>query len=393
MEIKKVPISKVDVWEKNLLTRATKTEGFERTKKQIEKLKVYKPLLVFKQDGKFKILGGRTRFFALKALQHSDVDISIVYPKTEAEKWEYALSDNDHSGDWIEEKLAEELFPLQEEINLEDYKIDVGNVISMKDVLADYAPDEEDMGRDIPIPLKLTQKQLLANLKKFDNIVVEFSGGKDSTAALLWAQKACKQINKAFVAVFVETGAEFPDLSSYISRFCLDRGIKLVRLWPKCNITEYYLEKRVWPDSIYRPCLHKFIVKPIEDYIKTLEGKTVRVRGGRKTQKTPDSKSNTIHEMKGGRVIMNPFFSIDEDKYAKFLEEIKDVLWPGYKKGFVRTACWMCPFQLRAQWEALRRHYPLLWEEMKVLTKRIRYARHKGDSTGKRFRTYWNNLN
>ena len=162
---------------------------------------------------------------------------------------------------------------------------------------------------------------------------------------------------------------------------------------PDCNITEFYFNKKVWPDSIFRPCLHKFIVRPIENYIKGMKGKTLRLRGGRMTQRTADSKSNTLHEMKGGRWIMNPFFSLPETAYAKFLKEIDELLWPGYAKGFVRTACWMCPFQVRAQWDAMKKLYPLLWEEMRILTQRIHYTRHKGDSTGRRYRDYWNSFN
>lgn len=154
MEIKRVPISEVEVWEKNLLTRTTDAAGYNRTKKQIVKLDVYKPLVVFREDGKYKVLGGRTRYHVLKDLGHSEVDVSIVKPKTEAEKWEYALSDNDHSGDWIEDKLAGELFPLQEEIDLEDYRIDVGQSVSLKNVLeefgSDFIPKEREVDENIP---------------------------------------------------------------------------------------------------------------------------------------------------------------------------------------------------------------------------------------------------
>lgn len=148
MEIQKVPISKVEVWEKNLKTRATKTEGYRRTKKHIEELGVYKPVVAYKENGKFYILGGRTRYFVLKELKHSEIDLSIVYPKSEAEKWKYAISDNDESGEWITEALAEEIYLNKDQIELEDYSVKVREPVNLKTILGEYAPtgEEEDPG-------------------------------------------------------------------------------------------------------------------------------------------------------------------------------------------------------------------------------------------------------
>lgn len=143
MEIVRVDISLVEVWKKNLLTRATKTVDYERTKKQIEELEIYKPAVAYKENGRYFILGGRTRYFAIKDLKHKKIDLSIVYPKSEAEKWKYALSDNDHSGIWLEEKIAEEIFALQDEIELEDYKIDLKDPVSLKDLLGSFGQGEE----------------------------------------------------------------------------------------------------------------------------------------------------------------------------------------------------------------------------------------------------------
>ena len=148
MEIKRVPISKVEVWEKNLKARATKTEGYERTKKHIKELGVYKPVVAYPENGKFYILGGRTRYFVLKELKHKEIDLSIVAPKTEAEKWKYAISDNDESGEWIKEVLAEEIYLIKDEIELEDYKVRIKEPVDLKTVIGEFAHtgDEEDPG-------------------------------------------------------------------------------------------------------------------------------------------------------------------------------------------------------------------------------------------------------
>ena len=84
MNIIRVPISKCEPWEKN--PRGITIKDFERLKKQIQELGVYKPLIACQEKGKYIILGGNMRIRALQELGHTEVDISVVEAKTDAEK-------------------------------------------------------------------------------------------------------------------------------------------------------------------------------------------------------------------------------------------------------------------------------------------------------------------
>jgi len=148
MEIKRVPISEVEVWDKN--PRNIKTKDFERLKRQIQELGVYKPLICIKENGKYITLGGNMRLRALVSLNLREVDISLVEAKDEATKIKYALSDNDRVGQYDEQALAELTYPHIEEINLEDYRIDVGEPISLKDIIEEYGPNLD--GREDEVP-------------------------------------------------------------------------------------------------------------------------------------------------------------------------------------------------------------------------------------------------
>ena len=139
MEIKKVAISKVRLWEDN--PRNIKTKDFERLKRQIKELGIYKPMIACQENGGYTILGGNMRLRALQELGIAEVDISIVSPKTEADKIKYALSDNDRAGEYDEQVLAELVYPHIEEIELEDFKLDMGEPISLKNVIEEYGPD------------------------------------------------------------------------------------------------------------------------------------------------------------------------------------------------------------------------------------------------------------
>lgn len=67
-------------------------------------------------------------------------------------------------------------------------------------------------------------------------------------------------------------------------------------------------------------------------------------------------------ERKGTTIkYINPLFALSKEEYKVDMERLASELWNGYKKGFVRTACWCCPFQKREQWKAMKIYYPLLW--------------------------------
>jgi 3'-phosphoadenosine 5'-phosphosulfate sulfotransferase (PAPS reductase)/FAD synthetase len=250
--------------------------------------------------------------------------------------------------------------------------------------------------KETPVPpakVDSVDVDTLKVLERADRVVVQFSGGKDSTLALSWASGVCRDLGKPLEAVFVETGAEYPDLTSHVIRICERLGVELKLLYPSENIAGYYFRKREWPDSIYRDCQHRFINDPCNRYLRQFEAEhVIVVRGGRPDQKTTRSKSTGYQEVQdGGRVVrlLNPFFGSRKSDYERALDEVEPLLWRGYDHGFLRTACWMCPFQRAGQWEALRRTYPLVWEEMRELAEMLKWKRHKGDTTPGRFRKYW----
>ena len=148
MNVIKVPIASVLPWDKN--PRGIKTKDFDRLKKQIKKLGVYKPLVCYREDGHYIVLGGNMRIRALKDMGLKEVDISVVTPKCEAEKIEFALSDNDRAGFYEEDKLAELVYPHIKDIDLGDFKVDLGEAIDLKQLVERFGPDIDDGADDVP---------------------------------------------------------------------------------------------------------------------------------------------------------------------------------------------------------------------------------------------------
>lgn len=135
MKLEKRKVSQLSEWERN--PRAIDKKDFERLKRQITKLGIYKPLLI-NQDG--IVLGGNMR---LKAFQDTNVDevmCSIVETKNETEMVEYALSDNDRMGYYEDQALAE-LVASVPDIDLGDFKVDLGKPIDLEQLLQQFGPE------------------------------------------------------------------------------------------------------------------------------------------------------------------------------------------------------------------------------------------------------------
>lgn len=145
--IKRVPVSQVVPWDKN--PRGIKTADFERLKKQILTLGVYKPLVAYKDGEQYVVLGGNMRIRALKSLGVTEVDVSLVKPKTEADKVKIALSDNDRAGFYEEDVLAELVYPHISEIDLGDFKVDLGEATTLKEAVELSGPDIKEQVEEV----------------------------------------------------------------------------------------------------------------------------------------------------------------------------------------------------------------------------------------------------
>jgi len=138
-----VPIDKVRVWGTNLKVRATSKAGYERTKNQILNLGVYKRLICYKENGGYYVLGGRTRYHVLKEIGVKEIDVAVVEARTDSKKMEYCLSDNDHSGDWLEMELLETTYPLKDQIKLEDFNVNLSPPTQLTGMIKGVGPEDE----------------------------------------------------------------------------------------------------------------------------------------------------------------------------------------------------------------------------------------------------------
>lgn len=176
MRIIRVPIAQIVLWEKN--PRGILKVDFERLKRQIRRLGVYKPLVACRENGKYVVLGGNMRIRALQELGFKEVDVSVVEAKTEREKIEISLSDNDRAGYYEEEKLAELVQPYLEEIDLEEFKVDLRSAVSLKKICEGLGPggdENADLNEELSEGQDLDSVNLTINIpRRFKGEVVKW---------------------------------------------------------------------------------------------------------------------------------------------------------------------------------------------------------------------------
>lgn len=132
-------INQLREWDQN--PRGIKKDKFEELKKRLSRFDQIKPIIIT-PDG--EVLGGNMRLKAYRELGVQDIWVSVVEPKTEAEKVEIALTDNEEMGYYEDQALAELIDKYKDEIKLGDYSIHLGQPISLEDLLAKFGPEPEE---------------------------------------------------------------------------------------------------------------------------------------------------------------------------------------------------------------------------------------------------------
>lgn len=163
------PVKDLKPWADN--PRAIDKSDFARLRRQITRLGQYKPLLITSEN---VVIGGNMRLEAIKSLGFTEAWVSVVdFVQRDDGKWyakindipyegvfdskeqgimEYALSDNDRAGYYLEDQLAEQLAALPSLVEDDLYRFDLGKLTSVKELMSRYGPElvEDDFDGTLP---------------------------------------------------------------------------------------------------------------------------------------------------------------------------------------------------------------------------------------------------
>jgi len=151
-EFIQVPFGKIQPWGKN--PRNIRTESLKKLAKSIQEKGQFQVLTCWENGDIYETGGGNMRWQAMKNILKYPNDkviwISLNFPENEKEKIELSLLDNMRFGEYEVEKLAELVYQHIDEIELEDYKVDVGETVDLKSLIGDFAPEEGGGEKNIP---------------------------------------------------------------------------------------------------------------------------------------------------------------------------------------------------------------------------------------------------
>lgn len=133
-------IEQLKQWDKNPRTFSKK--DLARVKKQVEKWGQYKPLIVTPEG---VVLGGNARLEAYREMALQDIWVSIVEPMDEGEKLEYAMSDNDVVGSYIEPDLKG-IFEKNKDLDPELFRFSAGKNETLDQLLAKPPKEKKEAG-------------------------------------------------------------------------------------------------------------------------------------------------------------------------------------------------------------------------------------------------------
>ena len=184
---------------------------------------------------------------------------------------------------------------------------------------------------------------------KPENIVISFSGGKDSTVTADVVTKALS--NPSLVHIFGNTTLEFPATIEYANRYRENHPLAIFQTAKNDEQVFYDVCEDIGPPArMMRWCCSMFKTGPITRVINSLyrSQQILTFYGIRKSESVARSKYNRIEDDSESvkiqqQTVASPiFFWKDIDIWLYLLAEDVDFN-DAYRIGYDRVGCWCCP--------------------------------------------------
>ena len=223
-------------------------------------------------------------------------------------------------------------------INYDSFNKEVKNFIESNKARLDYLKNEA---------YSFVQKA--TNGFDEENIVISFSGGKDSTVTADVVIKALS--NPSLVHLFGDTTLEFPLTIEYASRYRASHPFAIFQIAKNDEQDFYKVCYDIGPPArMMRWCCSMFKTGPITRVINSLyrSQQILTFYGIRKFESVSRSKYNRIEDNSESvkiqqQTVASPiFFWKDIDIWLYILSEGIDFN-DAYRLGYDRVGCWCCP--------------------------------------------------
>jgi len=375
VEIIKKKLAELKPYEKN---PRKNDHAVDRIATAIKEFGFNVPVLI---EGCGKIIDGHLRYKAALQLELEVVPCVIIDNLSPAQIKAFRLSINKMAelAVWDEELLSIEL----QELELLDFNLDLIGFDSkeLDDLFS--AENRVDVDGDVQTidirhidieDIEPTVEELAVLSDR--NVLIEYSGGKDSTAAVIWAKRYLP--DNDMVLCFVDLGADFVGMQKYLVEASEFLHLPLSVLRSDKNIFDALLSHGSWPHFHHPYChglLHEALDRELHKYAPD---EVVVLRGGRSTEKASKSNKAADRFLKVQRnekyIYYQPLYFAKKELCEQMLVSADMPMWEGYTNGLQRTACRFCPGQKPRAYAVIREKYPDVWKEIMFLDSRLKYG-------------------
>lgn len=350
--IDSLPLDVLEEFQGNLKKRSK--ADIQKIITSIEKYGFSFPFFVWNGTGHNYVLDGHGRLLALAEMRRRGADLPLfpcvyVEAEDEAEAKQKLLRLNSQYGEMTLDSVMEFMGDLEingEELSLSGIDIPLSaESISEEDDIRITFGDERD-GEPIE---KL--------LSRYENIIISFSGGKDSIATALFVRDmgfaSKSRLLFCHVPVF-----SFDDEVEYAKYAAGKIGIPLeiVQASEDNNGIIQKIKKRGYPGRMLNWCNSDYKVKPMNDYYKKLTGSYIMVIGNRaeESEKRADQRPRGIWN---GRDFVYPINDLKTNDVVSMINKEKIAAHHVYRV-FSRYSCSICYQQTKGKWKKLRDNFP-----------------------------------
>ena len=202
--------------------------------------------------------------------------------------------------------------------------------------------------------------------------IVNFSGGKDSTAMLIRMLEENMRVDEIIFCKVMATkkiGAELPEMYEYIEKIRkyikLKYNKEITILEQDKTFEDYIYTKKVrgkrigevygFPSVLHSWCNTRLKVNVINEYLKK-KGKYISYIG------IAADEPKRLKRLKENECSMLEKWNMTEQDCLEFLKRrnLENPLYENHK----RLGCWFCPKQRIETLKILKNEYPKLWEKL-----------------------------
>lgn len=206
--------------------------------------------------------------------------------------------------------------------------------------------------------------------------IVSFSGGKDSTAMLIMLLKNNVTIDEI---IFIDTGAEFPEMYKHIELVEKNCNIEITTLkYP--NTFEHYMLDHVkqkgkaigskgygwcgglcrWGTALKKQTFERYIREKYNNNIIEFQG--IAFDEKQRLEKNQDKKWTVRYPLAESEII--------ESQALKFCYSL-GYDWGGLYKNLDRVSCWCCRNKNLKELKNIFYYMPGTWQQLKILEQKI----------------------